>query len=509
MIELALIAVLAAEVEPSTVHLVAVGANRGLDADGPLLFAHADARSFANVLLEAGGVEADNARVLISPSPAAVLDAIAALSTRTQPDDIVHFYYSGHGDRKSLHLSGARLGLSELQTALDAVPARVRLVFIDACQSIEASRSKGLVPDAGFAIDLRRGAQVSGTVTLRAASEGEAAQESGELGSAVFTHAMVVGLRGAADVDGDLRVSLFELYRYAYRQTVLRSSVSTGEVMHPTADLELSGAGELILSRPVASRAALVVPPDKDVRYLVFHRPSGALLAEVWADPERPLQLPTPPGTYLVHRRAPAGSGAREFTLEPGDRKSVKDGRFQRLPVPLLTDKGGHLKLVSHELSISVGGNYRLGFGQLARLGWSLGRPHLRLGVGVQVGRSSYEGSTQSFETTEIDGELLVSWRWSYVELTAAAFVRGLQVRGQLQGEDVLEGTGLITDSSSWGLGLGPRLRLGHAVDLGSALALELGVVGALLIAPERDGEGTPWRVRPEMGLEVGLRWSL
>jgi uncharacterized caspase-like protein len=68
----------------------------------------------------------------------------------------------------------------------------------------------------------------AGLVWLFASDTGEAAQESDELRGALFTHYWVSGLRGAADANGDGRVTLAESYDFAYSQTLYRSAQSSG-----------------------------------------------------------------------------------------------------------------------------------------------------------------------------------------------------------------------------------------------------------------------------------------
>ncbi|MEL6188078.1 MAG: hypothetical protein AAFU79_25930, partial [Myxococcota bacterium] len=349
--------------------------------------------------------------------------------------------------------------------------------------------------------------RVSGTVLLRAASAGEAAQESSELGGAVFTHALLVGLRGAADVDADGRVSLSELYRHAYRQTVLRSSASPGEVMHPTVDIELAGAGELIVSQIRDTTASVLVPPARDRQYLLFARPSGALTGELWADPRRPVVLPLPPGRYLVHRRGQGRTGARELSLEAGQEISLEQGSFRDLPLALLVEKGGRLRLRTHELTVAAGAHYRLGLGQFGRLGWSFGSPQYRGAFGVGVGRSSYSGSNQSFETLELESELLFIYRVGAFDLAGGAFGRVLQVRGQALAAELL-GPSLPTETSTWGAGFGPRLRGGWELLETGSVAVDLSLTGSLLAAPETSNGAESWTLRPEVGLELGVRWE-
>ena len=66
-----------------------------------------------------------------------------------------------------------------------------------------------------------------------------------ELGHGLFTHYLVQGLRGAADLDRDGIVSLQELYQYLEQQ-VSQKSRSIGGNQHPVMKGELEGLMPLI-----------------------------------------------------------------------------------------------------------------------------------------------------------------------------------------------------------------------------------------------------------------------
>ena len=74
--------------------------------------------------------------------------------------------------------------------------------------------------EPGFAIALAPVPPATGMAWLFASSDGEVAQESDEIGGALFSHFWTTGLRGAADADGDGRVTLQESFDFAYAQTL-------------------------------------------------------------------------------------------------------------------------------------------------------------------------------------------------------------------------------------------------------------------------------------------------
>ncbi|MFO0747645.1 MAG: hypothetical protein U1F43_18565 [Myxococcota bacterium] len=59
-------------------------------------------------------------------------------------------YYSGHADPAGLLLGAQRFEYALLRTRLDAIPADVRLVVLDACASGAMLRPKGGTPAAPF-----------------------------------------------------------------------------------------------------------------------------------------------------------------------------------------------------------------------------------------------------------------------------------------------------------------------------------------------------------------------
>src|SRR5262249_21784238 len=155
-------------------------------------------------------------------------------------------------------------------------PASLKLSFVDACRTSRSS--KGVT--VGPAFDLAVSPEAPrGSVELWASAKGEAAQESQELAGSVFTHFLTSGLRGGADTDRDGRVTLAELYTYAYRRTLLRTGQG-GALQHPSLDARIAGAGDVVVTSPRQAGAFIEVPPGAD-RYIVFSVPSSSVLGEL------------------------------------------------------------------------------------------------------------------------------------------------------------------------------------------------------------------------------------
>ena len=85
-------------------------------------------------------MRSDRALLVLGGGPAEVLHALAEARGRAaelaqQGMRVVFlFYYSGHGDDRSLHFVHGTLPLDQLRRALDAVPAGIKLSLFDSCR---------------------------------------------------------------------------------------------------------------------------------------------------------------------------------------------------------------------------------------------------------------------------------------------------------------------------------------------------------------------------------------
>ena len=336
--------------------LVAVGHGEGHEDERPLRYAEQDAVKVVGALTSLGGVAADQVILLRKPTAAQLRAAIARAqanaSKHARSDVTFVLYFSGHGDRTSLHLGSETLPLSELKRLVQAVPAGLRLVVVDACRS---SRAKGMSAEQGFAISLGSPSGTSGTAWLYASADGEAAQESDQLGGAVFTHAWVTGLRGAADADGDRRVSLAESYAYAYHQTLYRSARGSGVLQRPSAKFDVDEVAPITMTNLGGNAGFLLFPKEADTYYLVYAPRSRTVTAELWSSQDRPVALSLPPGRYVVHRRASGKGAAAEVAVASGEERALAASEFRDVPLQALAQKGGALVLHPWEMEVGYG----------------------------------------------------------------------------------------------------------------------------------------------------------
>jgi hypothetical protein len=316
---------------------VSVGANLGLAEEEALRFANTDATQIDAAMREVGGVNTDNAFLLANADPAHLLEVLARLGRRIAErrgageDSELFFYFSGHGSERELHMAGKRVAIDDIERRLQGLGASFVVSVIDACRT--SATSKGVRPmDAPPEISGRVNA--TGFVELRAAAQGEPAQESNELQGAVFTHYWSSGLRGAADADGDGVVTLDELYRFTHAATLARTATAVS-VQRPTLASVLSVEGAIVVSSLRRTDARLSAG-NSHARYLVFALPSRAPVGEM-VDGQT---LAVARGRYLAVRREENAVGVAEIDLSRGGEVRVTNVDFQSISPESLAARG-------------------------------------------------------------------------------------------------------------------------------------------------------------------------
>ena len=471
-----------------------VGADVGAPQEEPLRYAQSDARRMRDVMVELAGVLPERALLLTSAQPAQVSSALdelrgrAAELHRSGKRVELFFYFSGHGDETALHFSRGDLALAELRRAIAAVPADLRIIVMDACRG--GAHVRGIERGASFAVATAPDAP-HGTVELRAAAAGEAAQESDELAGAVFTHFLLSGLRGAADQDSDGRVTLDELYRYAYRHTLLRTGAAEAR-QHPDFTMALAGAGEIVLSQPGRTGASIEVPAGA-AWYLVFALPSAAVLGETEGG-----RIAVPNGRFLVVRRAGGSSGVAQVDLSWGGHRVLADRDFRPVAREELVARGGAIELrplsIEPIAGIDVSPGSALPLAMRTGAGLSFHRGSWALGcelayVGGDLDTRGYGGQASA---VAIDPSISLRGFAGSVELSAAL---GFELRWtwqHLERRDAsrLAMAGLPTAEDTDGGSAGPRAVLRMGVPLGHHLSGTLAASYALLAAREAQGTG-------------------
>ncbi|WP_163999548.1 caspase family protein [Pyxidicoccus caerfyrddinensis] len=499
---------------------VVVGSDEGLPGETPLEYAEADARRFHQLLLHAGKVAPEHAFLVTEGGADGVRLALARareLLARARPKrpGALVFYVSAHADAEALHLAGTRLPLAELKQLLADMPATLRLALVDACRTPVITRAKGGTPSAAeVAVRLEAPSEVEGTVLLMAASDGEPAQEWASLRGALFTHHVLGGLRGLADVNEDGAVTLAELYSHAWRHTLASSTQSGAGAQHPSFDIHLSGWGEWVLARPEGLGASLVLGEDVEGSLWVADH-EQELVAEIRKARGTSTRLAVRPGRYRVVRPDGMFAEAADVLLGWRAERVLTRSDFLRVPGQRARLRGGApLALRPWEASVgyavSSGSLQGLGAAHFGEVGlrhrWSRTVVRARLGLT----RAGMERESFSLSQTELQVALGggLSFPAGPVELTAGAEARATWVWQSLRRVDEEQAGRIfgVGEAGRWGIipGLGPFVAATYPL----AERLQLGLEGAAGVtrAPRYDGKA---ELQPSVQLRAAVHWAL
>jgi hypothetical protein len=460
-------------------YAVIVGNDVGRGDEITLRYAEKDATRVYDVLKDLGGFRPEMMVLLRREDAATIRRALIAMNDRIRAapagtEVVLLVYYSGHADAGALHLGDSQLDLAELEQLVRGSAATVRLLIVDSCRSGALTRGKGgrSAPPVPISVEERLAGE--GAVVLAATSATEDAQESDEIQGSFFTHALVSGLLGAADSDGDGRVTLEEAYRYAYDATLRASSRTLAGAQHPSFRYDLRGQGELTLTRLGADlrrRGVLSLPPGRT--WLVLAGSSdGAVVAEVGAD-DRSRRIDLSEGLYFVRGRG------RDFLVEgqvkvpAGAERAVDETSLRRTEYARLVRKGEASAWAAH--GPQVGYRFRTGIvagSSLCHGGYVAYPVELRqLTLSPRVGycRAGFDNGVLSTVLESLDGELGLTHAF---DVPLVTFELGIAVGGAWLHE-AFTTAGRAPSRSSGGLTVAATVAMSAELGRGLYVVLE------------------------------------
>ena len=335
----------AAAEEPAPLRRFALvaGSNDGGESRVRLKYAETDARSFAEVIEELGGVKSEDLVLAVNPDLSRFRSAffrvqqmVKSLPADTRRELII--YYSGHSDDEGLILGRDRFSWEDLRGQINDIPADVKVAILDSCSSGSLTRAKGGVARPAFLFDAS--ADMKGHAYLTSSSAEEAAQESDRIGGSFFTHYLISGLRGAADTVGDGVVTLNEAYAFAFQETLASTEKTQYGPQHPAYDINLTGSGDLVLTDLRAASARLSVAEDVAGR-LYVRNDRGVLAVELNKAEGQRVDLGLEPGTYAILLDSRNGRLGARVRLSAHQRALLSLSSLHRVSVDPATARGG------------------------------------------------------------------------------------------------------------------------------------------------------------------------
>lgn len=320
-----------------------VGSNAGGAGTEDLRYAASDARAFSAVLLSFGGLAEEDQQLLTNPGRAMLSSAFDSMRRRmdaarkSEARTEFIFYYSGHSDDEGLLLAGERYGYEELRDRIVAMASEVRLVVLDSCSSGAITRFKGGARSAPFLVDTAN--LTEGQAFLTSSTAAEASQESDAIRSSFFSHSLVNALRGAADRDGDGKVSLNEAYQYSYEDTLSRTEKGAREAQHPAFDIRLTGTGNLILTDLRNRTSRLILPQGVQGR-IAIRDMADKLVVEMQKTRGRSMDIGLEPGAYALTITDGEETWQMEFTVRNMGALDLDEKALRKVGKGAATGKG-------------------------------------------------------------------------------------------------------------------------------------------------------------------------
>ena len=280
-----------------------VGANDGGAGKAKLQYAVSDAESMRKVLEELGGILPDDTIFLAEPSREAFFagmkklqDKIIQNKEKYRRTEII-FYYSGHSDENHILLGTDKVSYQDVRDAIHKVKADVRIAILDSCMSGTFAQLKGGKKKSPFLMNVAY--NMKGYAFMTSSSSDEASQESDRIKGSFFTHNLISGMRGAADVTQDGRITLNEAYQHAFTKTLTQTEKSMSGPQHPHVNIQMSGTGDVVITDITSSSTLLVIDENIAGNIFIFNN-ENVLALELTKPLGRNVDLGLEAGKYRI-----------------------------------------------------------------------------------------------------------------------------------------------------------------------------------------------------------------
>ncbi len=233
-------------------YVVSIGINKYQNIDFNLNYAQNDAKSFSKMMKNAKELYQDIQFYELYNEKATkenIIDILEEIQKKARAEDVIYFYYAGHGTIYNHHFylvptnltrlyepkELRKYGVSaiELQQILQKINALKQVVILDACHSGGATKELGY----RGALEEKAIAQLSrsaGVHILASAGSEQFATEFKELRHGVFTYALINAFEGKADgAPNDGKVTIYELKAYLDSQVPNLTTQHKGNAQYP------------------------------------------------------------------------------------------------------------------------------------------------------------------------------------------------------------------------------------------------------------------------------------
>ena len=203
-------------------YLVAVGVSDYPGTDKDLRLPANDAATIQYIYSKNSNTES----VLLTNSNAtksAVLSKLRSTFAKASENDIIVFFFSGHGSKGAFCAYDAQIPYSEIRQAMASSKAKNKMIFADACFSGKMRQGRKNTAEQSFN---------NYNIMLFLSSRGnETSIERRDMKNGFFTSCLQKGLRGGADANKDRTITARELFNYVSTNVKTLSSDKQHPVM--------------------------------------------------------------------------------------------------------------------------------------------------------------------------------------------------------------------------------------------------------------------------------------
>lgn len=151
----------------------------------------------------------------------ALLSKLRSTFAKATENDIIVFFFSGHGTKGAFCAYDAQIPYSEIRKAMASSKAKNKMIFADACFSGKMRQGRKNTAEQSFN---------NYNIMLFLSSRGnETSIERRDMKNGFFTSCLQKGLRGGADANKDRTITAKELFNYVSKNVKRLSS----EKQHP------------------------------------------------------------------------------------------------------------------------------------------------------------------------------------------------------------------------------------------------------------------------------------
>ncbi len=328
-------------------YAIVVGANDGGPARIRLKYAVSDAGQFMNVLNNLGGVPEENSVLLFDPDVRNFASAFRKIRRKVKERESssrrieFFFYFSGHSDEEGILLGREKLSYKKIKKSIEYIPADFRIAILDSCSSGAFTQVKGGRKRPPFLFDESH--NMKGNAILTSSSSDEVSQESDRIKGSFFTHYLVTGLRGAADVTQDSRITLNEAYQFAYSETLSRTEKTLSGPQHPNYNIQMTGTGDVILTDIRKGAAKLILSRNLTGKFFINDH-EDILVSEFRKAYGRTMSIGLDSGAYSVINQRRDGTYQAKIRLTGRRSQTLAMGHFSKTETETTYSRGGRSK---------------------------------------------------------------------------------------------------------------------------------------------------------------------